>query len=262
MAADCQWVVLYNVQRLCYDVRLLPPSLIRKRKQMKRHLLILPVIFAALFLAACAPEVNLLDETKLTDTSLLTDEPCEMPCWNDIIPGETSFRDAKLIIDGDERFKIVEEPDPKEDDPSRIFSFAQGENPACCQVSSRDGETVSLFLLQMAPELTYGRVFDRIGEPDYVTGQAVSDAQAYAALVYTDIPLVLYAYVAGALEGELSVSSEIIGAMYLAESEMLQLLDCTGLFDWQGFVPLSYYSGEEYDYVGEGVGNEAICPTG
>ncbi len=219
-------------------------------------------VLAAIALTACAGEVNLLDETKLSDTSLLTGEPCVAPCWNGIVPGETRYRDAKLIIESDAGLKVAEEPEPEDDSPARMLNFAQGDNPACCQLFSRDGETVTSFLLQMAPDITYGPVFDRFGEPDYISGQQVSDEQGYVALIYADLPLVIYAHVANPAEGDVSVHNEIIGAMYLGAAEMEQVLLCASLFSWRGFLPFTTYSGEEADYVGEGVGDEEICPTG
>ena len=226
------------------------------------RLLLPSLVLLALLLSACAGEVNLLDETKLRDTSLLTGDPCEAPCWLGITPGETSYRDAKLIVEGDSRFKIVEEPDPQEGSPARSFTFGEGENPGCCQLVSRDGEIVSSFLLQTAPVMAFGPVFDRYGEPTYAIGEQVNDEQGYVALIYNDLRLVIYAFVDRPAQGALSVGSQIIGTLYLAEAEQQQLLDCTQLHDWAGFVSFSEYSGENYDYVGVGVGDEAQCPTG
>ena len=228
---------------------------------MKPRMLLVFSVLAALALSACAPNVNLLDETKLSDSSLLTGEPCEAPCWNGITPGETRYRDAKLIIEADARFKITEEPDPQEDNPGRLLTFAEGENPSCCQLFSRDGEIVTSFLLQLAPEVSFGPVVDNLGEPQYVSGQELSGEQAYLAMVYPDRPLVVYAFVAGP-EANLTVHSEIIGVMYMSNDEMSQMLTCTSLNNWGGFLPFSsYVGGEGFDYVGEGVGDEEICPT-
>ena len=228
---------------------------------MNRGLAILLAIIGVLALSACGGEVRLLDENKLNDTSLLTGEPCEAPCWNGITPGETRYRDAKLIIESDERYRITDEPDPQDDNPGRVFDFAEGEKPACCQLFSRDGETVTSFLLQMAPNLIFGPVFDRLGEPDYIVGQQVDEAQGYMALLYVDTPLVLYTHVATPETGAVSVNNEVIGAMYLAGAEMEQVLTCASLREWAGFQSFSYYIEGEMDYVGEGVGDEEICPT-
>lgn len=228
---------------------------------MNRRILFALILSAAVALAGCASEVKLLDETKLQDSSLLSGEPCEAPCWNGITPGETSYRDAKLILEGGARFKIADEPEPEGDNPGRVFSFAEGENPPCCQVISRDGETISSFLLQLAPAMTFGPVFDKYGEPKYVAGQAVSEEQAYAVFVYPDLPMVVYAFVAGGETGAVSVDNKIIGVMYMAASEMRELDRCLGAFYWQGFEALSIYLGDEYDYKGESFDDEEICPT-
>ena len=198
----------------------------------------------------------------MRDTSLISGVPCEAPCWLGITPGETSYRDSKLIIEGDSRFKIVEEPDQEEGNPARSFTFAEGENPGCCQLVSRDGETVSSFLLQTAPVMSFGPVFDRYGEPSYVIGEQVNDEQGYVALIYVERNLVVYAFVANPAQGSLSVSSQIIGTLYLSDDEQGKLLDCTQLHAWSGFAPFTEYSGDDYEYVGDGVGNEDICPTG
>ncbi len=228
---------------------------------MKRGLLVLCALIAVVALAACSADVNLLDETKLSDTSLISGEPCAAPCWNDIIPGETRYRDAKLIIESDDRFKITDEPSAEDGSTARSFTFAEGENPACCQVVSRDGETVSSFLLQTAPIMNFGAVYDIYGEPDYLGGEQVNDEQGYMALVYSEVPLILYAFVANPPTGAISVTSQIIGTMYLGEVEMQELLTCASLYQWQGFLEFTSYAEREFDYVGEGVGDEAICPT-
>ena len=227
---------------------------------MNRRFLYAILLFAAATLAGCAGEVNLLDETKLQDTSLLSGEPCEAPCWNGITPGETSYRDAKLILESAGRFKIGEESEAEGDEPGRAFTFAEGENAECCQLISGDGETVSSLLLQLAPSMIFGPVFDKYGEPEYAAAGQVSDAQGFVALIYSDVPMVIYALVENPQEGALSVSSPIFSLLYLAEPEKERLLACTELHYWEGFQSFASYAGEDYDFVGEGVGNEEICP--
>ena len=76
-----------------------------------------------------------------------------------------------------------------------------------------------------------------------------------------DTPKVIYSYVAGGESGAVSVENKIIGVMYMAASEMRELLTCARLNLWRGFVSLSEYSAtEEFDYVGSGVGDQEICP--
>ncbi|MCY4538045.1 MAG: hypothetical protein OXE52_07420 [Chloroflexi bacterium] len=226
---------------------------------MKHLLCALLFMLAAVAVGGCAPEVRLLDETKLKDFSLLSGEPCEAPCWNEFVPGETLYRDAKLKIDEDTRYTDVQEAERKEGSDARIFGFAPEEGQVCCQVFSRDGETVTSLLLQFAPDMSFGPVMDRYGEPTYVGGEAPAADQAYMALVYPEVPMVIYAFVAGAENGRLSTGSEILGAMYMSQDEMNLLLACSQLYDWGGFGGFNDYIDDNFDFVGEDFDNEEIC---
>lgn len=218
------------------------------------------LLLLTLALAACAGEVNLLDETKLKDTSLLSGEPCEAPCWNGITPGETSYRDAEVTLKSAGRFKITQEVEPEGDEPGRGLLFADGDNADCCQLISSDGETVSLLWLQLAPTMTYGPVFDKYGEPEYIAGHQVSQEQGFALIVYPDIPMVIYAFIQNPQEGALSVNSQILSVLYMAESEKENMYTCARLHFWQGFQSFSEIADEDYDLVGDGVGDPEICP--
>ena len=219
-------------------------------------------MLAAIALAACSPDINLLNDDMLSDTGLISGEPCAAPCWNEIVPGETSYRDAKLIIEGDSRYKLGEEPAPEDGSLARSFTFGEAEKPACCQVVARDGETVSSFLLQTAPVMTFGSVYDEFGEPNYVAAEQVNDEQGYVALIYNEVPLIIYAFVPKPAEGQVSVTNPIIGAMYLRAEEADELLTCASMYQWRGFTAFSVYQEGEFDFVGEGVGDEELCPTG
>ena len=234
----------------------------RKRTEMNRALFLLLVSLLAVVAVACSPEVRLLDDTKLKDLSLLSGDPCKAPCWNEIIPGETSYVDAKTIIEDDWRYQNIEEAEQQEGNPARIFGFTPEEGQVCCQVFSRDGQTVTSMLLQLAPQMTLGPVMDAHGEPTYVGGDSPAADQAYMALVFEDVPMVVYAFVAGAESGSLSSSSEIIGLMVMAQSEMDTLLSCSSLDSWAGFGTFSSYIDENYDYIGEHADDEELCGTG
>ena len=174
------------------------------------------------------------------------------------MPGETLYRDAKLSIEEDTRYKDVQEAERKEGSDARIFGFAPEEGQVCCQVFSRDGETVTSVLLQFAPDMSLGPVMDRFGEPVYVGGEAPAADQAYMALVYPEAPLVIYAFVAGAENGRLSTGSEILGAMYMSQDEMNLLLACSQLYVWEGFVGFNETIDKNFDFIGEDFENEEI----
>ena len=218
---------------------------------MKRILFCLFVAIAAIVFAACTTTVNLLDENKLHDTSLLSGEPCPAPCWNHIIPGETSYRDAKVLIEDDGRFGGFEEIESEEEnDPARGFRFAPAEQQICCQIVTFDGEMVHQIVLQLAPQMTLGQALEQHGEPVYLTGDAPSEDQASMALVWPDLPMVIFAFVAGA-EGELSASSQVFMALYMTEAEMQSLIDSARLYVWEGYQPYAAYVDGDYDFIGE-----------
>lgn len=227
---------------------------------MNRSLLCLFAVFMAVVFAACAPTANLLDSSRLDDTSLLSGEPCQAPCWNGIVPGETSYRDAKILIEDDERFDNIQESETQEDSSLRAFSFSVGE-AQCCQIMSRDGDVIDSMFLQLAPVMALGPALEQHGEPDFLLGGEVSEEQAYMALIWNDVPMVIFVFVAGAAEGELSADSEIINLMYMSESEIQPVMDCAELYVWEGYQAYADYVDEDYDFVGPDAGNEEICPT-
>lgn len=216
---------------------------------MYRRLTVFLVASLALLLVACAPTVNLLDENNLKDISLLSGEPCEAPCWNNITPGETSFRDAKIIVEDDARYANVEEVAPEEDTVERLFGFSEGDANVCCQIYSRDGEVVESMLFLLSPEMNLGEVTDKYGDPTYLTGEEVSEGQAIMFLVYPDASIVLYAFVEGK-EGSLSADSEIIGLLYMTEPEMQDIIDASRFYEWEGYQAFAAYIDENYDFVG------------
>lgn len=228
---------------------------------MNRSLLCLFAVLMAVVFAACAPTANLLDSSRLDDTSLLSGEPCQAPCWNGIVPGETGYRDAKILIEDDERFDNIQESETQEDSDLRAFSFSVGE-VQCCQIMSRDGDVIDSMFLQLAPVMALGPALEQHGEPDFLLGGEVSEEQAYMALIWNDVPMVLFVFVAGAAEGELSADSEIINLMYMSESEIQPVMDCAELYVWEGYQAYADYVDEDYDFVGPDAGNEEICPTG
>lgn len=218
---------------------------------MNRILLCLFAAAAVFVAVACAPTVNLLDETKLHDTSLLSGEPCSAPCWNGIVPGETSYRDAKILIEDDGRFSNVEEMESEEGSLARGFRFSPSEAQACCQIVAREGEVVDSMLLQLAPRMTLGPALEQYGEPKYLLGAESSGDQASVALIWPDVPMVVFAFVAGAAEGELSAASELVMLMYMDEPAMRSLVDANRLYVWEGYQSYAAYMDGNYDFVGE-----------
>jgi hypothetical protein len=217
---------------------------------MNRRLLLSFITILVTILVACAPPVNLREENNLKDTSLLSGEPCEAPCWNNITPGETSYRDAKIIVEDDTKLKNVTEPEIEEGQTVKAFTFSGGDGPVCCQLIAEDGVTINSMLLFLSPDISLGEIIEKYGDPTYVVGEAVNEEQASLALIYPDTPMILYAFVAGAEKGELTASSEIIGAIYMTTDDVDRIIASNDLYEWGGYQSFADYVDGEYDHIG------------
>jgi hypothetical protein len=223
--------------------RLWRGSVLLSMKHPRLFLVALPVL---LLIAACAPPPALRDDNLLKDRSLVTNQPCAAPCFYGIVPGETSWQDALTIIEDTGNFRNLQ-TQTDEDGSGRVqAAWQDGENGAvCCQILSEDGQTVRLTFLRTAPLMTLGEVIGAHGEPTYLAGQEFTPDQAIISLVYPELPMVVYAFVAGPETGELSASSEIIGVLYFVQEDMDLLVQTTELHAWEGYQSyIEYVEGE------------------
>ncbi|MCK6578207.1 MAG: hypothetical protein L6Q98_08910 [Anaerolineae bacterium] len=217
---------------------------------------LLPGIAVLLVLvAACSPPPPLRDDAMLRDESLVSNEPCAAPCWNNIIPGETSWRDALILIEDDPN---LNDPTTRETDdelyPDAVVAeFQRTDGSACCQLISLDGETVTTVFLRLAPGVTVGEVLGNLGVPAYLAVSPYSDdpPQALANLVFPESSTVIYAFVAGAAAGEINEDSEVIGALYITPNDMDDLLTGSSLHVWEGYNTYKYYDEGEFEITPE-----------
>ena len=71
------------IHRYCFPAYLKVSNLMKPR-------FLLPILgVCILLIAACAPPPVLRSDDYLSDTSIVTGETCEAPCWRGITPGET-----------------------------------------------------------------------------------------------------------------------------------------------------------------------------
>ncbi|MDZ4766857.1 MAG: hypothetical protein SGI73_20145 [Chloroflexota bacterium] len=209
---------------------------------MKFRLLLPGLLVLVLLTAACsAPELR--DSKLLQDTSLATGDPCAAPCWRGITPGETSWSDARTILEDDTTLENLQ-VQTDENSPAAAAEWQQRGGSACCQAFTEDGETVSILFLRTAPTVTLGEVIDAHGEPSYAIGSPFSDTQAIVNVIYPSVPMVVYAFVPG-IVGEISAGSEIIGVLYMTQKDMDLLITTSNLHDWEGYNPYSVYRGDE-----------------
>jgi len=201
----------------------------------------LPGVMALLvfLVAACAPPPELRDANLLQDISLISGEPCPAPCWRGITPGTTSWREALAIIEDD---PTLDAPNVQTDEDSTavVAEFQQTGGTACCQMFSETGETVDLLFLRTAPNMMLRDVLEAQGAPAFAIGSPFSDTQAIINVLYPDIPVVVYVFVAGE-QAALSATSEIIGLLYLKPSDMALLLQTSNLHTWEGYASYATY---------------------
>jgi hypothetical protein len=213
---------------------------------MNFRLTLLGIVTLAVLLAACAPPPELRDQSLLSDTSLLasTEEACSAPCWRGITPGETAWRDALTVIeDADDLENVQSQTDEATHAVGAVWQPKGGTQ--CCQMVAEDGETVSVIFLRMKPDHTVSELIEAHGEPTYAIGTPLTDDQAIVNLVYPDVPMIVFAFAGGAEKGEISASSEIIGAFYTTPDEMDIFIQTNYLHDWEGFAPYSTYKNDE-----------------
>lgn len=207
----------------------------------------LPLLLVALLLAACSPPPQLLNDNLLQDTSLITGEPCEAPCWRGITPGETSWNDAQTIIEDDPQLANFELADIPEEETARAATFTTADGQQCCQMYSEDGDVVSNIFVLLAPQFTIGDVIEQYGEPTYMQGEDVTEDQTFIALLYEAIPLIVYVHGAGTAEGGLDADNQVIGAVYLTPNDVEAVIEATDLYEWSGYGMLSDLFNGEFD---------------
>jgi hypothetical protein len=213
-------------------------------------------IMAAILIAGCQPQVELLSEQYLQDTSLVTGDPCSAPCWRNIIPGETTWTDALARVQDDATLAEVNEQ-TAEDSSERAITFQNRDGIPCCLLYSTDGQVVDQILLQVAPAMTTGQVIDVLGEPTYVAGtdsenaQGLSPEQASLALYYPEAQTVVYAFVAGRESGALTADSQIFAVLYVRPDDMEEVIAGSSLYLWDGYKPYAEYITGNYDLTPE-----------
>ena len=179
------------------------------------------------------PKRTLLNDRFLADISLISGEPCGPPCWQSIIPGETTISEALDIVQSLEGITVLHADD-------ETFQFAQVDGPLCCQVASEDGQAVTSIILQFSPEMTLGDAVERYGEPLFFRGQPYTETEAILWFYYPDNHIMIQAIVPG-IEGNLQETSPLSAAYYLAEREISEGFKNEAFSPWKGYAAYSDY---------------------
>lgn len=196
--------------------------------------------------AACTPAPTLRNEAYLNDTSLVSGEPCEAPCWQGLIPGETAWGVAQDLLDTSDLYTEVNTDRDRQTGEAWI-DFAYEEGLQCCRLYTSDGETLDTILLLLAPQIPLGDVIDRHGEPTYLSGQVETPDQAMVALVYPEIPMVVYAFAENLSDAQISATSEVVGVSYASSALMDDVLATQNLYHWEGYGNLGTFIDDVFD---------------
>ncbi len=191
---------------------------------------ILPILLVLFVSAACGPAPELRNEAYLQDRSLVEDENCTAPCWEGLVPGESSWLDAREVIETG-GYTDVERSESEEDDAEAI-SFGQTEGQPCCYIYTATGETVDRIWLLMAPDIRLREVIEIYDEPAYIQAEDFPGEQALVALLYPDQPMVVYVYAESIETGIIGENSEVIGVLHLSETEMDNVLTYENFYEW------------------------------
>ncbi len=201
-----------------------------------------------LAITACAPLPALRNASMLQDTSLVTGEPCLAPCWQGITPGETAWRDALVFLEDTDEYtevtpRLIGEITPDEE----VATWRQVGGEVCCQVSTRDGETVSVTFLRLAPDMTLGEVIEAYGEPAYLTANDYKPEEAVLNIVFPEHSLLVVVFMAGLETGEIQPENEIIGAVLTTPEDIEQLVQTSELYTWDGYGSYQAYAQSGFD---------------
>lgn len=179
------------------------------------------------------PEQSLLNDRFLADTSLLSGEPCVPPCWQNIIPVQTTLAEALSIVDALAGVVVRQQAEG-------AFQFGRPDAPPCCQVSADEAQIVDAVILQFAPEITLGEAIDVYGEPLFFRGQLYTDSEALLWFYYPALYTMIQVVVPG-IDGSLDASSPLVAAYYLSELDMAEAVAAGAFSPWQGFVSFQDY---------------------
>lgn len=181
------------------------------------------------------PTRTLLNDQFLADTSLVTREPCAPPCWQNIVPGETTLTEALSIVQALDGITVMQQAE-------QGFQFGAPDAPPCCQISADEAHIVDAMILQFAPQMTMSDTIDTYGEPLFFRGQPYSENEAILWFYYPDLFTMIQVVVPG-VDGYLEASSPLVAAYYLTAMDMTEAVAAGTFAPWKGYVSYQDYVG-------------------
>lgn len=214
-----------------------------------------PFVEGQLFNRGGAPWVVLQEVMSATDIaevvyvpqSLLqglvnVDTTCATPCWATFTPGISLWKDLVDAIQNNAFFMDVEVgEDPNSEAAVIQWRSIDSQLDATNRAYTEDGTTVAqISVIELSP-FSVSEIIEAQGDPLYALGSLSGENQALLNLFYPEKALVVTIYVIESL----TENSQVIGAYYLSEETMQQIIESTPLVDWTGYEGYQGYLTEE-----------------
>lgn len=164
--------------------------------------------------------------------SLITPNPiCDLPCWNDITPGVTSWTDANILVSTERNFINVETINSPSSPTAQLMRWRSIDGLDCCEMFSEDGQTVTGLNIIAISDITASSLIEAQGDPEgvYVNVRGANESLVY--LFYPSKQLIVYVFV----NGTFSAESSVIGINLLTPELMQETLTTVNLATWQGY---------------------------
>lgn len=210
------------------------------RKFSRHWKAIIALLVGGLVLAACQPPPPLRSDTYLDDTSLVSGQPCETPCYQGITVGKTTFADAVSMVKSNAAFKDVQNKDATSDQPAAAVWASATSGEQCCQMISDSKGLVESITLRLAPKTTIGQIIEKYGEPQYTFSTDYTEQEAVIQLLYPEKGLVLLV-VPGDANSSLEAGDPMVAVIYLDPARFADLIKEATLQGWDGYQSYQTY---------------------
>lgn len=199
------------------------------------------VVLDAIMAAEDINEVVLIQQSLL-EGLVEIDVECEAPCWNGIIPGETTWEEGLEYIENQRHFTNIETSEASEGSAKMIqWQVIGSQLNASNSIYSDDGEVVAqINLIELSP-YSLGQLIDAQGEPTFAVGNATQNSQVILNLFYPEKLMGVIIFVDGIEASDLNEASQVIGAYFFSEDSFTEITEAAPLVEWEGYEAFENY---------------------
>lgn len=192
-----------------------------------------------LFLLATALTVSALGigAAQPPPSALIGLDGCGLPCWNQIVPRQTSFDAARAILD---------KADYNATNWGQTYRFEPADSDSACQVWLKIADSkVNVTSLVECPDVRLGDLLAILGKPDGIL-------RSLSGLVFRDGQILVLVHEFAC--DEWFTPETNIRMVYFADDEAMHVHNQQTTdpiyqsFDWRGFASRAYYRAHEADF--------------